>query len=179
MSPYPIITEHEQTFYPIDTFTACGHRIVHRKWKETKLQPGTAGPGNRLGCSLVSFHFLWAILCPQAVQSNFLRIHAKWNDFSRVSSCNISPLRAATSFALADDDDLEWSLTAHWLERHSSSSSWVAIQKKTIWLEFWLWFCDKSELPILNFLLVYSARAQDGPQDMERKLGQETCLAVA
>ena len=41
--------------------------MAHKKWKETKLQPGTAGPGNRLGCSLVSFHFLLAILCPQAV----------------------------------------------------------------------------------------------------------------
>ena len=47
--------------------TACGHRIAHRKWEETKLQRGTAGPGNRLGCCLVFFHFLWAILCPQAV----------------------------------------------------------------------------------------------------------------
>ena len=47
--------------------TACRHRMAHRKWKEAKLQPGTAGPGNMLGCSLVSFHFLWAILCPQAV----------------------------------------------------------------------------------------------------------------
>ena len=43
------------------TYTACGQRMAHRKWKETKLQPGTAGPGNMLGCSLVSFHFLWAI----------------------------------------------------------------------------------------------------------------------
>ena len=49
--------------------TACGHRIDHRKWKETKLQPGTAGPGNMLGCCLVSFHFMWAILCPQAVHA--------------------------------------------------------------------------------------------------------------
>ena len=47
--------------------SAFRHRIAHRKWKENKLQPGTAGPGNMLGCSLVSFHFLWAILCPQAV----------------------------------------------------------------------------------------------------------------
>ena len=47
--------------------TACGHRMAHRKWKETKLQPGTAVPGNMLGCCLVYFHFLWAILCPQAV----------------------------------------------------------------------------------------------------------------
>ena len=34
---------------------------AHRKWKETKQQPGTAGPGNMLGCCLLSFHFLWAI----------------------------------------------------------------------------------------------------------------------
>ena len=42
--------------------------MAHRKWKETKLQPGTAGPGNMPGSCLTSFHFLWAILCPQAVQ---------------------------------------------------------------------------------------------------------------
>ena len=35
--------------------------MAHRKWKETKLQPGTAGPGNMLGCCLLCFHFLWAI----------------------------------------------------------------------------------------------------------------------
>ena len=35
--------------------------MAHRKWKETKQLPATAGPGNTLGCSLVSFHFLWAI----------------------------------------------------------------------------------------------------------------------
>ena len=47
--------------------TACGHRMAHRKWKETKLQPSML-PGLAVpGCSLVSFHFLWAILCPQAV----------------------------------------------------------------------------------------------------------------
>ena len=40
--------------------TACGHRIALRK--ETKQEPGTAEPGNRLGCCLISFHFLWAIL---------------------------------------------------------------------------------------------------------------------
>ena len=40
--------------------------MAHRKWKETKLQPGIAGPGNMLGCCLVSFQFLWAIhpICP-------------------------------------------------------------------------------------------------------------------
>ena len=55
-----------------DETTACGHRMANRKWKETKLQPGTAGPGNMLGCCLVTFHFLWAILCPQAVQFDYI-----------------------------------------------------------------------------------------------------------
>ena len=35
--------------------------MAHRKWKEIKQQPGTAGSGNMLGCCLLSFHFLWAI----------------------------------------------------------------------------------------------------------------------
>ena len=47
--------------------TACGHRMAHRKWKETKQEPSML-PGPAVpGCSFVSFHFLWAILCPQAV----------------------------------------------------------------------------------------------------------------
>ena len=35
--------------------------MAHRKWKEAKKLPGTAGPGNMLGCCLFFFHFLWAI----------------------------------------------------------------------------------------------------------------------
>ena len=35
--------------------------MAHRKWKEAKQLPGTAGPGNILGCCLISSHFLWAI----------------------------------------------------------------------------------------------------------------------
>ena len=41
----------------------------HRKWKETKRQPGTAGPGNMLGCCLVSLHCLCSILCSHSVLS--------------------------------------------------------------------------------------------------------------
>ena len=37
-------------------------RMAHRIWKETKQETGTAGPGNTLGCCLVSLHFLWTIL---------------------------------------------------------------------------------------------------------------------
>ena len=35
--------------------------MSHRKWRETKQQPGTAGPGNILGCCLVSLCFLYDI----------------------------------------------------------------------------------------------------------------------
>ena len=55
-------------------------RMAHRKWKETKQQPillpGPAVPG----CSLVSFHFLWAILCPQAVRHEQYSIQLKGED---------------------------------------------------------------------------------------------------
>ena len=33
--------------------------LPHRKWREIQQQPGTAGPGNMLGCCLIFFHFLW------------------------------------------------------------------------------------------------------------------------
>ena len=42
-------------------------RMAHRKEKETKQEPGTAEPGNMLGCCLDSFHFLWAILSTSTV----------------------------------------------------------------------------------------------------------------
>ena len=37
-------------------------RMANRKWKETKQEPGTAGPGNMLSCCLNSVPFLWTIL---------------------------------------------------------------------------------------------------------------------
>ena len=55
------------TCYLLRFNTACRHRMAHRKWKETKQHPGTAGPDNMLGCCLVSFHFLWAILSTSTV----------------------------------------------------------------------------------------------------------------
>ena len=51
----------------MDYFTVLVLRMAHRMWKETKQQPGTAGTGNMLGCCLVSFHFLWAILSMSTV----------------------------------------------------------------------------------------------------------------
>ena len=35
--------------------------MLHRKQKESKQQPGTAGPGFILGCCLVSLRFLYSI----------------------------------------------------------------------------------------------------------------------
>ena len=75
----PMPSEDSDTFqtmqWPISRW--CGGRrpgstvrvdsLPHRKWREFQQQPGTAGPGNMLGCCVISFHFLWAILCPQAV----------------------------------------------------------------------------------------------------------------
>ena len=53
--------------------------MAHRKWKEIKLQPsmllGPAVPG----CSLFSFHFRWAILCPQAVDGFAGKCVTEWN----------------------------------------------------------------------------------------------------
>ena len=47
--------------------TACGHRMAHRKWNETKHQPNMLSGPAEPGCCLVSFHILRAILCPQEV----------------------------------------------------------------------------------------------------------------
>ena len=57
--------EEEKRSAKKTTESGCTVRVdslPHRKWKEIKQQPGTAGPGNMLGSCLVSFHFLWAIL---------------------------------------------------------------------------------------------------------------------
>ena len=62
-----LLKEHskEQIFAPesgpCSTCTGLMGWIAHRKWKETKQHPGTAGPGNMLGCCLIFSHFLWAI----------------------------------------------------------------------------------------------------------------------
>ena len=50
------------------TTTVLVLRMAHRKWEKTKQQPGTAGPGNMLGCCLISFHFLWVILSTSTVE---------------------------------------------------------------------------------------------------------------
>ena len=53
--------------------------MAHRIWKETKQEPGTAGPGNMLGCCLVSLHFLWAILSTSTVNKYGHKFEIKSN----------------------------------------------------------------------------------------------------
>ena len=51
----------------LTTTTVLVLRMAHMIWKETKQEPGTAGPDNMLGCCLVYFHFLWNILSMSTV----------------------------------------------------------------------------------------------------------------
>ena len=62
--------------------TALVLRMAHRKWKESKQEPGTAGPGNMLGCCLVSFRFLRAILSTSTVL-----VHGREDKKSEKCSC--------------------------------------------------------------------------------------------
>ena len=57
----------------VEESTVIVLRMAHRIWKESKQQPGTAEPGNMLGCCLISFYFLWAILSMTTVHSEGLR----------------------------------------------------------------------------------------------------------
>ena len=56
------------------TTTAHTTVLVFRIWKETKQEPVTVGPGNMLGCCLVSFPILWAILSTSTVHARLIII---------------------------------------------------------------------------------------------------------
>ena len=92
--------------FPIRS-TACGHRMAHRKWKETKqlpsMLPGPAVPGS----CLVSFHFLLAILCPQAV--NKVRFCLASN-FPLIPMQNLSP--PVLTFSMSHVTGFIWFMAA-------------------------------------------------------------------
>ena len=67
-SPCSPVTKSPSSRRTDRTYSLRTYRMADRKWKETKQQPSRL-PGPAVpGCSLVSFHFLWAILCPQDIQ---------------------------------------------------------------------------------------------------------------
>ena len=112
--------------------TACGHRMAHRKWKENKLQPGTAGPSNMLGCSLISFHFRWAILCPQAVYVSItcIQVYTYHSHFKQLLYIllRLSELHSRSPFTLGTDrcEDVQ-SILKLWFEANDRSA-WCVIR---------------------------------------------------
>ena len=62
--------------------------MTHRKWKEAKQLPGTAGPGNMHGCCLIYFHFLWAIL---PIRPGHESHHIQNVQFSKGDKIQVSP----------------------------------------------------------------------------------------
>ena len=97
-------------------------RTAHRIWKETKQQPGTAGTGNMLGCCLVSFHFLWAILSTSTVHSHFryLRFTMIHEMFCRPAAAREGIFRSHDSWLLTPYIDFEKGSQS---QESSSSSS--------------------------------------------------------
>ena len=84
--PHKSVPEEAVCWMPIEMCTVLVLRIAHRIWKETKQRPGTAGPDNMIGCCLVSFHFLWAILSTSTVMHPpTLKISVNGPQTSRVS----------------------------------------------------------------------------------------------
>ena len=63
--------------------------MAHRIWIETKQHPGTAGPGNMLGCCLLSFHFLFAILSTSTVlvDEQWCNVFPRYTVGTAVSMC--------------------------------------------------------------------------------------------
>ena len=71
-------------FHILLTSTGRMGWMAHRKWKETRQLPGTAGPGTMLGCCLISFHFrcnvhpIRPVFCCILVSYNLTK-HWVWN----------------------------------------------------------------------------------------------------
>ena len=80
------------TLPDVSLTTGCGHR----KWKETKQQlsmlPGPAVPG----CSLVSFHILWAILSTSTVSITVQLGHTFTDAADPFKICHAMPEKGHT-----------------------------------------------------------------------------------
>ena len=64
--------------------------LPNRKVREIQHQPGTAGPGNMLGCCLISFHFLWGKLSTCTVHGNMVTYGLKWEQIElRCTPCHL------------------------------------------------------------------------------------------
>ena len=82
--------------------TWCGHRMAHRKWKETKQQlsmlPGPAVPG----CCLVSYHFLWILLSTSTAEVTKLPLnHQTYSLRYRLRSLHTGKTQRPASLPIA------------------------------------------------------------------------------
>ena len=85
--------------------------MSHRKWKETKQQPGTAGQGNVLGCCLVSLCFL----------CNIHSVHSVLYPDSLSSLCEGVPVFLLTLYRRSCSDSLSFQVRVK-IHLHSSYS---------------------------------------------------------
>ena len=93
----------DSAFSPGLSYSHCTVRVdslPDREWKETKQQPGTAGPGKMLGCCLVSFHFLWGKLSMHTVYD----ILKTFGFFDPLPPLSLSQISGFCSFSLLFGD---------------------------------------------------------------------------
>ena len=92
-------------------------RMAYRKWKEIKQQPGTAGPGNMLGCCLASFHFRGDI--------HPIRPVVWWNRNGNIIAVSLPPLHKIGAICCVPKNvrKREKGYTQTWM-RHRSSWPW-------------------------------------------------------
>ena len=142
--------------------------LPHRKWKEIKQQPGTAGSGNMLGCCLLSFHVLWAIhpIRPCTVEAPLAILWAIYGTLSTFSSPTL-----CLKLGRQVSPSLEWTDPARqWTQRSggpkSCGSKFCTGCKLIPWTEL-RETCSRSQRQPIprKIYTLYSARAQDGPHD--------------
>ena len=117
--------------------------MKHRKWRETKQQPSTAGPGNMICWCLVSLHFLCYILCSlqykDITKSRICSSYHHWVLLSRETASN------EWFFLLIFNvlGTLGRALIFYW----NKAKKTVARRKKPIYRS---WSCFSSREPISN-----------------------------
>ena len=94
--------------------------MAHGKWKETKQLPGTAGPGDMLGCCLNFFHFrcdihpIRPVVVSTCIQSRLgISVHVNDKESTNRARGDLDPLSAqAPSFRPRNQTDVTYTFCA-------------------------------------------------------------------